>query len=85
MSFALLLKREVATQLQNFSSSFSTQFSPSLCHLGILPSYLGKALGLPSLLACGYFHNRISVLSVPLHKMVLYGQRQDMPIGANKL
>lgn len=64
VSFCTVVKREVATQ---------PQCSPSLS-VGILPSYLGKALDLPSLLPCGYFHNRISVLSVPLHKTFLYGK-----------
>lgn len=64
VSFCTVVKREVATQ---------PQCSPSLS-VGILPSYLGKALDLPSLLPCGYFHNRISVLSVPLHKSFLYGK-----------
>lgn len=78
VSLCTVVKREVATQPQ-----FSTQFSPPLS-VGILPSYLGKALGLPSLLPCGYFHNRISVLSVPLHHTFLYDKRQDIPISGQQ-
>lgn len=79
VSFCTAVRREVANLPQ-----FSTQFSPSLS-VGILPSSLGKVLGLPSLLPCRYFHDRISVLSVPLHKTLLYGKRQDIPISANRL